>query len=126
MKILKQVLVWSLIVDVALVGVAGTASAGIIDADDAFKKEPATTRSARVDRTLTEAIVIQRLITWGVDPSTATRRVGALTDDEFQELARGIDALPPAAAGLLEVVGITFVVLLILELVGVIDIFKRI
>ncbi len=40
-------------------------------------------------------------------------------------LAEGFERLP-SAAGALEVIGITFLVLLILELIGVTDIFKRV
>lgn len=40
-------------------------------------------------------------------------------------LAEGFERLP-SAAGALEVTGITFLVLLILELIGVTDIFKRV
>jgi len=47
-----------------------------------------------------------------------------LTDSELRTLAGKI-AEAPAGADALAVIGIVFVVLLILEMVGVIDIFKK-
>jgi hypothetical protein len=58
-----------------------------------------------------------------VDPVAASERVAALTDEELRYLDGRLAELP-AGAGVVEVIGIVFVVLLILELVGVIDIFK--
>lgn len=61
----------------------------------------------------------------GVDPAAASERVAALTDDELQVLAKDLDG-QPAGGEILAVLGIVFIVLLVLELTGVIDIFKRI
>ena len=51
------------------------------------------------------------------------QRLQGLTDEEARQLAQQIEELP-AGAGLIEVVGIVFVVLIVLELVGVTDVFK--
>jgi hypothetical protein len=80
---------------------------------------------ATVDAFIARDEVRQQLQAWGVAPDAAAERVAALSDAELQQLALNIEA-QPAAAGLLEVIGIVFVVLLILELTGVIDIFKAI
>lgn len=61
----------------------------------------------------------------GVDPEDAVARVAALSDQELAVLAEDFEKLP-AGGGLLGTIGVVFVVLLILELVGVIDIFKKI
>jgi hypothetical protein len=61
----------------------------------------------------------------GVDAAAVVTRLAQLTDEELVLMESRLDKLP-AGAGALEVVGIVFVVLLILELVGVIDIFKAI
>jgi hypothetical protein len=74
---------------------------------------------AALDR---EAVQAQ-LVSLGVDPADAKARVAALSDAELQRLDGRLAELP-AGAGVIEVVGIVFVVLLILELVGVTDIFK--
>ena len=61
----------------------------------------------------------------GVSPELAQARVAALTPMEQQLLQQKITDLP-AGAGVVEVIGIVFIVLLILELLGVTDIFKKI
>jgi hypothetical protein len=60
----------------------------------------------------------------GVEPAQVEARVAALTDAELRTLA-GQMADMPAGADALAVIGIVFLVLLILEAVGVIDIFKK-
>jgi Skp family chaperone for outer membrane proteins len=80
---------------------------------------------ARIDAVLAREEVRNRLEHYGVDPADAQARVAALTDEELETLANDLDNLP-AGGDLLAVVGIVFLVLLILELVGVIDIFKKI
>jgi len=61
----------------------------------------------------------------GVDPAHAVERVAALNDRELSVLAADLERLP-AGGSLLGTVGVVFVVLLILELVGVINIFNKI
>jgi hypothetical protein len=80
---------------------------------------------SRIDAVLAREEVRSRLEHYGVDPATAQERVAALTDQELETLANDLDDLP-AGGDLLGVIGIAFIVLLILELVGVIDIFKKI
>lgn len=79
----------------------------------------------RVEAALASAEVHDRLVALGVEPAHARARIAALTDAELARLASAIDSAP-AGGDLLAVVGLVFVVLLILELVGVTDIFKKI
>jgi len=84
-------------------------------------------RRATIDRinvVLARSEVRQELERLGVDPDNASARVAALNDQELVFLAENLEELP-AGGDLLAVVGIVFIVLLILELVGVIDIFKK-
>ena len=60
----------------------------------------------------------------GVDPAAVDARVARLTDSELQSLADRMQQMP-AGGDALAIIGIVFLVLLILELVGVIDIFKK-
>ncbi len=60
----------------------------------------------------------------GVDQAAIEARVARLTDAELRTLAERMDQMP-AGGDALAVIGIVFVVLIILELVGVIDIFKK-
>jgi hypothetical protein len=74
---------------------------------------------------LSKETVQQQLVQLGVSPELAMARVAALTPTERQFLEENITDLP-TGAGAVEVIGIVFIVLLILELIGVIDIFKKI
>ena len=88
----------------------------------------ATTRAqdlATVNATLARDGVRAKFAALGVDPAQVDTRVAALTDSELRQLSTQMAGLP-AGADALAVIGIVFLVLLILELVGVIDIFKKI
>jgi hypothetical protein len=67
----------------------------------------------------------QQLVQLGVEPELAMSRVASLTPVERHLLEQKITELP-AGAGAVEVIGIVFIVLLILELLGITDIFKKI
>jgi hypothetical protein len=78
-----------------------------------------------VSRALASEQVRQQLSRLGVEPSQVDARVAALTDEELRAMAQRIDSMPAGGIGFLGVVGIAFVVILVLELVGAIDIFKK-
>jgi hypothetical protein len=85
------------------------------------------TREARIDKIsgfLAQDSVRSQMIGLGVDPRDAQARVAALTDSELQALDQRIDSMP-AGGDVLAIIGIVFIVLLILELTGVINIFKN-
>ena len=83
-----------------------------------------TAQIERISAVLAEQQVRDQLVRFGVDPQHATLRVAVLSDSELQALDQRISELPAGADGALEVIGIVMLVLLILELVGVTDIFK--
>lgn len=68
--------------------------------------------------------VQQRLVALGVTNEDALARVAALSQAELQLLADKMDELP--AGGIIGILGVMFVVLLVLELVGVTDIFTAV
>jgi len=87
----------------------------------------ATTRAAnlaRVDSVLARADVQRHLTDLGVAPQAAHDRAAALTDAELANFAVQLDKAP-AGGDILAVIGAVFVVLMILEFTGVIDIFKK-
>jgi len=87
----------------------------------------ATTRAqdlATVNAALAREEVRAQFASLGVSPAQVESRVAALTDPELRTLAGQMGELP-AGADALAVIGIVFLVLLILEAVGVIDIFKK-
>jgi len=101
------------------------AHAGVISTQEYIAAVDRDATLARIDAVLAREEVRSRLEHYGVDPAAANERIAALTDQELSLLATELESLP-AGGDLLAVVGIAFIVLLILELVGVIDIFNKI
>lgn len=101
------------------------ANAVVLDTGSAETNSIATqTDGSTIQAFLLEEAVQQQLVQLGVKPEHALARVAALTPAEQQLLEQKIADLP-AGAGAVEVIGIVFIVLLILELLGVTDIFKK-
>jgi hypothetical protein len=105
--------------------IQSAAHGGVIGTQQYLSSVDREAAIARIDAVLAREEVRGQLEHYGVDAAAAQERVAALTDEELQSLANDLDNLP-AGGSLLAVVGIVFIVLLILELVGVIDIFKKI
>ena len=61
----------------------------------------------------------------GVDADSVDARLATLSDSELSDLAEQMKTAP-AGGDVLVLLGAVFVVLLVLELVGVIDIFKKV
>jgi hypothetical protein len=88
----------------------------------------AAARSQHVDGVrafLAREDVRAELVRHGVDPGAAAARVATLTDAELAQLAGRIDTLP-AGGDAVAIIGAVFLVLLVLEVVGVTDVFKGI
>lgn len=77
----------------------------------------------RIDGFLAQQQVRDLLERQGVDPADARARVAALSDAELAMISERLDELP-AGAGALAVIGVVFLVLVILEIVGVTNVFK--
>jgi hypothetical protein len=99
-------------------------SAAIISTQTALASEQRAGEVARIQQFLDRDDVQAQLIEMGVEPAAAQERVAALTDAELARIAQHLDQLP-AGGSVIAVVGIVFVVLLILELVGVTNIFTN-
>jgi hypothetical protein len=78
---------------------------------------------ATINDVLARQQVRDQMRAFGVEEAQVEARLAALTDAELNQLAHEIETAP--AGGVLEVIGIVFLVLLILEAVGVIDVFKK-
>ncbi len=105
---------------------ATTASAGVIGTTEYLSATDRAGRIATVQAALSRADVQAQLEKLGVNPVDAVTRVASLTDSELADVADKMESLPAGGDGALVVIGIVFIVLFILELTGVIDIFKRV
>ena len=100
------------------------ARSAVIDTD-AILHQQGDTAQVELQNFLAREDVRKLLTAYGVDPAGADRRIAALTDAELDQLRRHINDLPAAGGDVLTVIGIVFLVLLILELVGVTNVFNK-
>ena len=91
-----------------------------------------TVLSQQTHSTLNELQIIlaredvrEKLIELGVNTELADRRIAALTDYELFHLQQNIGELPAGGSSALAVLGAVFLVLLVLELVGVTNVFSK-
>lgn len=101
------------------------ARAEIVDTPAVLSAVARDAQLARVQATLQRAEVAAQLERLGVEPSMVEQRVRAMTDAELLAFSQRLDQAPAGGDGF-ALVGVVFVVLIILELVGVIDIFKKV
>lgn len=105
-------------------GFVQSAGAGVISTEAAIEMHEREARIERINSVLARDSVQSRMIRLGVDPDLAAARIASLSDSELQQLEARMDELPAGADGALTVLGIVLLVLLVLELVGVTDVFK--
>lgn len=99
----------------ALAGVVSTPEAMVAQSGDAM---------ARIQGVMARADVRDRMIELGVNPADVDGRIAALTPAEQADLANRLEQAP-AGGDALWIIGAVFLVLIILEFTGVIDIFKK-
>jgi hypothetical protein len=114
-----------LILSILLVigGLAAPAHAAVVGTGDALAMDAREARIADLQSELACEEVQHAMIALGVDPGQARLRVSSLSDTELDQLAGELETLP-AGGDILALIGAVFVVLLILELTGVINVFK--
>jgi hypothetical protein len=101
------------------------ALAGIIATPVAISAQENNKAVSHLKELLAREDVRSQLVQLGIDPTDAEQRVDALTPSEIAQLQPQLDSLPAGGDSLLVVVGAVFIVLIILELVGVIHIFNK-
>ncbi len=106
-------------------GLIPAARASLVPTQTLIAAEAEESTRAQIQEMLSRDDVRTELIRLGVEPDMAGERIAALTPAELQQLQRHIDQLP-AGGSVIAVIGVVFLVLLILELVGVTNIFTKI
>ena len=102
---------------VCLAGLGLPVHAGMLPTDAANPER------ARVLTVLERSDVQAGLQARGVSPADVKARVAAMTDDEVAQLAGQIDSLPAGGSDALTIILVAFLVLLILDILGVTHIF---
>ncbi len=125
--ILKRLLAAALIVPMTLVGMPQLAMAAPIGTQTLIELETHQNRLDRVRAMMAREEVREAMIQLGVAPEEAQQRVLALSPEELVLVEQHLDSLPTGAGGevILVILGVVFLVLLVLELTGTIDIFKK-
>jgi hypothetical protein len=120
----RAALVAVLALAVCNTGFIQTAQAGVVDTG-VLVTSTRDAHMATIQSQLAREDVRAQLSRYGVEPAAIEGRLASLSDSELASLSERMEDVPAGGDGLLVVIGLTFVVLIILEMVGVIDIFKR-
>jgi len=124
MKPSKRIIAYVLCAAILNLSSPLVANARIIGTLQAVESQSRAADLATVNAALARDQVRSQFQSLGVDPTQVEARVAALTDAELRTLAGQMQDMP-AGADALAIIGIVFLVLLILEAVGVIDVFKK-
>ena len=120
---MKRLLQNLLLVSLLLPALPQAVQAELITTESALATHQRSTSTARVNKFLLRADVQSELVKLGVEPQQALKRVDALTLSELTALENRINNLP--AGGFVQVIGIVAIVFVILELVGVTNVFTN-
>ena len=120
----RKYVVTPLLIGTLAFSFSGPAMSGVISTQQALSADIRAAKETQVRGAFAREDVRQAMQQMGVDPGDAEGRIASLSDAELIQLQGQLDRLP-AGGDALVVVGVVFVVLLILELVGVINVFNR-
>ena len=110
---------------IIFLGFAQAAPAAMISTGQLVDEEARVASLSRIEGLLAREDVAKQMMALGVQPEHVVARLDAMTTEELRELESRFEE-QIAGGDALAVVGTVFLVLLILELVGVTDIFKSI
>lgn len=123
-RIITKVFIIQLLVAFFTVNaLAPAARAAVIDTQTILSQQGKSTQ-AELQDILAREDVREQLISFGVDPDAAGLRIAALSDSELNQLQHRLNDLP-AGSNALAVLGVVFLVLIVLELVGVTNVFSK-
>jgi len=123
--LMKRLLLQILLMSLVMSSLNNVAFARVITTEAALAIQQQEDSIERVGRFLMREDVQAALVRMGVDQSQAIERVQALTPSELAQLERHLNELPAGGTGVIEVLGIVVIVLIILELLGVTNVFTR-
>jgi hypothetical protein len=104
-------------------GLVQASGAAMIGTGRAIQSDAREARITRVESILARQDVAKQLVMFGVDPLAVESRVGNMTDAELLAMEGSLNK-HVAGGDAIAVIGTVFLVLIILELMGVTDIFK--
>lgn len=119
----KFIIIQLVVIFMSVNAMLPAARAAVITTETILSEQVNVTQNDLQD-ILSREDVREQLLTFGVDPVDADLRIAALTDAEINQLQLHINDLP-AGSSALAVLGVVFLVLLVLELVGVTNVFSK-
>jgi len=119
----SKILAFVLSVALVFVGTTSMANATMISTQQAVATEARAVQETELLAALAREDVAKALVEMGVDLADVELRVAALSDAELAQLHGQMQEAP--AGGVLAVLGVVLIVLIVLELTGAIDIFKK-
>ncbi|MET0068573.1 MAG: PA2779 family protein [Candidatus Thiodiazotropha sp.] len=123
-SLLKQFLIYLLSLNMAIIGFPAISLAAPIDTTTVIQLDDRQKSIDRIRSTMARDEVRSSLLEMGVDPQAIELRLDALTDHELLVLNQQIDELP-AGGSVLGVLGALLIVLIVLELLGVTNVFTK-
>ena len=105
-------------------GLVQTSGAAVIGTQQAMQSEARDARITRVETILARTDVANQLVAFGVSSQAVQSRVGNMTDTELLALEGNLDK-HVVGGDAVALVGAVFIVLIVLELMGITDIFKK-
>ena len=122
--ILRNFVISLVSISLLSLGLVQTSSAAMIGTQQVVQSEARDARISRLETILARDDVARQLLAFGADPLAVQSRVDNMTDSELLAL-EGKLGTSVAGGNAVAIVGAVFIVLIILELVGITDIFKR-
>lgn len=107
-----------------LSSITPVAQAAVISTETILSQQTQSTQS-ELQSILARKDVRKKLINLGVNPEYVDQRIASLTDHELSQIHQKIGELPAGGSSALAVLGAVFLVLLVLELVGVTNVFSK-
>jgi len=99
--------------------------AGMVGTEAVLAAGSRSQQLTEIQQVLARDDVRAQMLDLGVDPADVNKRVDALNDAELARLSAGLQD-QPAGGSVLWVIGVVFIVLLILDLVGVTNVFTKV
>lgn len=122
---LRTALLHTVSLTIMSLGFMQVASGEIVGAQQMLDEQTRVASMDRIHAVVSQEAIATQLAEYGVDAEIISERLQGMTNAELLQLEHSLDQ-QIAGEGALELIGAVFLVLLILELVGVTDIFKSI
>lgn len=121
----KKTGIFMLVINFIFTTFPAASYAGLVGSDEILSADTRNRQITEIRNVLARDDVRTQMLDLGVNIGDVEKRLNALTDAELARLSTGIQDLP-AGGSVVAVIGILFIVLLILELLGVTNVFTRI